>query len=449
MILDFWENEKPPLEWEKGLLKVLPKKGDLSMPGNYRGIMLLETCYKIVAIILHDRLRPIAESLDHEAQCGFRPGRGCVDGVFTVKMAMMKRKEHGLESWILFLDLVKAFDRVPRELLWQVLEIFGIPAKLILLLKSLHARVEVKFVINDVTKSIESIIGVKQGDILGPLLFIFYLASVMISWRNAYDRPVCIFHTKFDDVLTGRRYNTKRNIEEFSLPDSEYADDTAVLFTSRESTETYVPLLLNHFIRFGLEIHVATDEKPSKSEILFVAAPKRIYKNQSTYESCNLSNIVLPKGTHLPIVDCFCYLGSFLTRECNDNVDVDARINSASRAFGKLRKCLFASTSISYKAKKFVYECIILAILLYGAEHWCLTESLFRKLRVFHARCVRAMCRVNRLHTRVYRIRTSDLLNRLSLQSIDSYVNRFQLCCMVMLCHSMGPQRLPQKNVTS
>ena len=217
MILDFWENEKPPLEWEKGLLKVLPKKGDLSMPGNYRGIMLLETCYKIVSIILHDRLRPITETLDHEAQCGFRPGRGCVDRVFTVKMTMMKRKEHGLESWILFLDLVKAFDRVPREMLWQVLEIFGIPAKLIRLLKSLHAHFEVKFVINDVTKSIESIIGVKQGDILGPLLFIFYLASVMISWRNAYDRPVCIFHTKFDDVLTGRRYNTKRNVEEFSL----------------------------------------------------------------------------------------------------------------------------------------------------------------------------------------------------------------------------------------
>ena len=62
-----------PEEWEIGLLKVLPKKGELRFPGNYRGIMLLETAYKIVAIIIHDRLRPIAGSLDHEAQCGFRP----------------------------------------------------------------------------------------------------------------------------------------------------------------------------------------------------------------------------------------------------------------------------------------------------------------------------------------------------------------------------------------
>ena len=135
VITKFWENEITPEEWEIGLLKVLPKKGDLSLPGNYRGIMLLETAYKIVTIIIHNHLRPIAESLDQEAQCGFRPGRGCIDSIFTVKMAMKKRREHGQESWILFLDLVKAFDRVPRELLWLILEKFGVPKKLISLLK--------------------------------------------------------------------------------------------------------------------------------------------------------------------------------------------------------------------------------------------------------------------------------------------------------------------------
>ena len=166
--------------------------------------MLLETAYKITAIILHDRLRPFVEGLEHKAQCGFRPGRGCADGVFTVKLVMKKRREHGLESWILFLDLVKAFDRVLRGMLWTVLELFGVPLKLIRLLKSLHANVQVHFTVNNITETITCIIGVKQGDILGPVLFIFYLAAVMTTWRNTHDRPLCIYRTKTEDILTGR-----------------------------------------------------------------------------------------------------------------------------------------------------------------------------------------------------------------------------------------------------
>jgi len=70
IILEFWENELPPEQWETGLLKTLPKKGDLSKPGNYRGIMMLEIVYKTVAKIVHFRLQPILESLDHESECG-------------------------------------------------------------------------------------------------------------------------------------------------------------------------------------------------------------------------------------------------------------------------------------------------------------------------------------------------------------------------------------------
>ena len=90
------------------------------------------------------------------------------------------------------------------------------PLKLILLLKFLHANVQVKFVVNDVTKSIESIIGVKQGDILGPLLFIFYLAAVMLTWRATHQRSLCIFHIELNDILTGRRYNTVIKSEKFA-----------------------------------------------------------------------------------------------------------------------------------------------------------------------------------------------------------------------------------------
>ena len=68
VIYEFWDSEKPPSEWNTGLLKILPKKGDLSLPGNHREIMLLESAYKIVAVILHNRLSPIVEALDHEPQ---------------------------------------------------------------------------------------------------------------------------------------------------------------------------------------------------------------------------------------------------------------------------------------------------------------------------------------------------------------------------------------------
>ena len=449
LVLDFWRSELPPQQWLTGLLKVLPKKGDLSLPGNYRGIMLLEAAYKIVTILLLNRLRPIAESLDHEQQCGFRTGRGCNDAVFTVKMAMKKRREHSLETWILFLDLVKAFDRVPRALLWELLGKFGVPHKLIRLLKALHQDVVAKFEVEGVVHEVKCSIGVKQGDILGPVLFIIFIAGIMMAWKKTTTCPPVLFLTRFDNILIGR--NHKEEGDEFELNDSQYADDTAVVFDSRKSTETYCPPLVEHFKDYGMEIHVGDErcpEKKSKTECLFVAAPPSAYNDPSSYDNADLSNIKLGGGKYFPVVALFCYLGSILTRDCKDDEDVQARIDKAGGAFGSLRKSVFSNASICFEAKKLVYEGLILLILLYGSESWCLTERLYRKLRVFHARCARAMCRVNRWHTHRHRITTEELLERLNVKPIDSYVTVRQLQWAGHVIR-MPYERLPRKMLTS
>ena len=110
---------------------------------------MLEVAYnKIVANIIRKRLKPIKESIefDHESQNGFRWQRGCLDSIFTLKQLIKKRAEHGLDSWLLLIDLVKAFDRAPRELLSNVLQRQGVPNKLIsILIKALHKSVKVKF----------------------------------------------------------------------------------------------------------------------------------------------------------------------------------------------------------------------------------------------------------------------------------------------------------------
>ena len=57
----------------------------------------------------------------------------------------------------LFIDLVKAFDRVPRELLWEVLLRYGVPPKLVSLLRALHETVHVTFDVDGVVRSLLSI----------------------------------------------------------------------------------------------------------------------------------------------------------------------------------------------------------------------------------------------------------------------------------------------------
>ena len=65
--------------------------------------------------------------------------------------------------------------------------------------------------------------------------------------------------------LTGRRSITKRT--DFSLSGSEYADNTAVLFDSRETLETFSPLLINHFENFGMKVRVGHCDQPNKPSI--------------------------------------------------------------------------------------------------------------------------------------------------------------------------------------
>ena len=85
---------------------------------------------------------------------------------------------------------------------------FGVAKKLIDVLKLLHKNFKVKFDVESVTHTMPSVIGVKQGDILGPALFIIFIAAVMITWRKIHQRPLCIFRTKNDFKLSGRQHNT-------------------------------------------------------------------------------------------------------------------------------------------------------------------------------------------------------------------------------------------------
>ena len=121
--------------------------------------------------------------------------------------------------------------------------------------------------------------------------------------------------------------------------------------------------------------------------------------------------------------DFFKYLGSGVDSTLTDARDVDRRVTSATGAFGALRKSIFDSRHIALSTKKTVYLTLVVNILLYGAENWCLTEVLLARLRVFHAQCCRVMCGVSRREQRRRRIRNTELRMRLRVETIDQYVS--------------------------
>lgn len=84
----------------------------------------------------------------------------------SIKIALQNLNAARQETFILFVDLIKAFDSVNREMLWKILAKFGIPESLISVIQKMHNDIGIKCNVSDVIFTIASKSGVKQG---GPL----------------------------------------------------------------------------------------------------------------------------------------------------------------------------------------------------------------------------------------------------------------------------------------
>lgn len=135
-----WSSGYVPEEWNEALIYPLYKKGDKSECSNYRGISLLNSCYKIYAKIINQRLVPIVETQISETQHGFRKGRSCSDCIFVLTQLTEKRREFKLPTYYVFIDYVKAFDSLKRRLLWETLKNIGL---LLILLQQFNHYTEV------------------------------------------------------------------------------------------------------------------------------------------------------------------------------------------------------------------------------------------------------------------------------------------------------------------
>uniref|UniRef100_A0A3P9I175 Reverse transcriptase domain-containing protein n=1 Tax=Oryzias latipes TaxID=8090 RepID=A0A3P9I175_ORYLA len=105
-----WRSGTVPLDWQTGVVVPLFKKGDRRVCSNHRGITLLSLPGKVYARVLERRVRPIVEPRIQEQQCGFRPGRGTVDQLYTLSRVLEGLWEFAHPVHMCFVDLEKAFE---------------------------------------------------------------------------------------------------------------------------------------------------------------------------------------------------------------------------------------------------------------------------------------------------------------------------------------------------
>jgi hypothetical protein len=172
------EQGEIPGDWCQSVMCPIYKgKGDALSCGSYRGIKLLAHGLKIFECILNRKLRQVVKIND--SQFGFVPGRGTTDAIFLVRQIQESIISKERKKYFGFVDLEKAFDRVPRDVVRWALRKEGVSEYLVRAVMSTYekARTVVR-VGNECTEEFDVKVGVHQGSVLSPLLFIIVMQAI-------------------------------------------------------------------------------------------------------------------------------------------------------------------------------------------------------------------------------------------------------------------------------
>jgi hypothetical protein len=129
-----------PEEWRRSILvPIFKNKGDVQSCTNYRGIKLINHTTKLWERVIEHRFRRATRVTQN--QFGFMPRRSTMEAIFLLQQLMERYREQKKDLHMVFIDLEKAYDKVPRNFMWWALEKHKVPTKYITLIKDMYKDV--------------------------------------------------------------------------------------------------------------------------------------------------------------------------------------------------------------------------------------------------------------------------------------------------------------------
>ena len=384
-----WKEAKIPADWKVGIIVPIFKKGDKRECRNYRGITLLSTPSKVYEQILQKKLVRQSDEVMEQSQSGFRKGRSINDHIFTLKQITEKSIHRNIEVYQAFIDLEKAFDRIPRTKIRSTLEKRNVDNKLIAAIMSLHDN-NCNYVRTDNMQSEAFAVnnGLRQGGVLSPTLFNLVLDEAIKQTREA----------------TSKMYIGHRHMQPVYISECAFADDLVVFGKNEKELQKNLEVWN---VALGANNMKVNEEKT---------------KIMITGRGSTQTNISLNQRT-LDQVDTFRYLGVQLNDKGYHDAEINARLENTSKLYHSLRIPFIGKREISGKTKITVYKTVFVPTLTFGCETWVLTKSMKSKLQAMEMKYLRRVAGV----TKMDKIRNTDIRQMLGVQPLIKVIEDRQL----------------------